>query len=81
MSRKPGAGAACRIIEPKALPQGEFTFKLEAQARAFGLIVDTGACALWGVTGCVPKGDVELAMWCLMGALSAARCGPLCYHQ
>ena len=75
ISRKPGARSACRIIEPKALPQGEFALKLEAQARAFGLIVDMGACALWGVTGCVPKEKVELAMWRLMGTLSAARCG------
>ena len=76
MSRKSGARAACRVVEPKALPQGDIAPQLEAQARAFGLIVDPGACALWGVTGCVPKGDVELAMWRLMGTLSAARCGP-----
>ena len=63
----------CRLTVPAELP-GPLHGPSKAQAHAYGLSTHLDACALWGVTGCHPKGTVGMLMWQLMGTLSAARC-------
>ena len=53
------AGGYCRVIAPTEVPQSLSTPQLQAQGSAYGLTTRPDACALWGVTGCHPKGDLH----------------------
>lgn len=50
------------------------TADLAQLAHAYGLQTGRHACHLWGVRGCQPhEVPVHLALWRLIGTLSAAR--------
>ena len=53
------ASGYCRVIAPTEVLQGLPTPQLQAQGSAYGLTTRPDACALWGVTGCHPKGDLQ----------------------
>ena len=53
------ASGNCRVIASTEVPQHLPTTQLQAQGSAYGLSTRPDACALWGVTGCHTKGNLQ----------------------
>ena len=60
-----GSSGNCRVFASTEVPENLPTTHLQAQGSAYGLTTCPNACALWGVTGCHLKGDLEQDNVCL----------------